>query len=137
MDGPSAQTLMNGKIDFINETQDLYITIRPKVSDTATVGALIGVPLAAAAVFIAQKILDDPLNKITTAEYRVTGSWDDPKEIKLESNSGAAGLIDKAILNPAGKVINTTGEVIDGLLIKPSQDLIDFIFSPNDKPKKN
>ena len=137
MDGPSAQTLMNGKIDFINETQDLYITIRPKVSDTATVGALIGGPLAAAAVFIAQKILDDPLNKITTAEYRVTGSWDDPKEIKLESNSGAAGLIDKAILNPAGKVINTTGEVIDGLLIKPSQDLIDFIFSPNDKPKKN
>lgn len=133
IDGPSAQILMNGQIDFVKETQDLDVTIRPKISDTITAGALIGGPLAAAAAFIAQKVLDDPLNKITTAEYHITGTWDEPQETKVESKGG--NFIEETIINPTGDVLNASGGVIDGLIIKPTQDVIDFIFKPKNEPE--
>ena len=118
---PSANIRMEGSIDFVDETQDLHVIIEPKVSDTITAGALVGGPLAAAAAFIAQKILDDPFNKITTAEYHITGSWDDPKEKIVDTK--VDNFIEDSILNPAGDVLDGVGGVINDFIIQPAEEL--------------
>ena len=131
--GPSADIKMNGSIDFTKETQDMRVTIQPKISDTITAGALVGGPLAAAVAFVAQKILDDPFNKITTAEYHVTGTWQDPKEKIIDTK--VDNFLEEEILEPTGEVLKGTGEVIDNYLIQPTEDVIDFLFEPRDTKK--
>lgn len=118
---PSANIRMEGVIDFVDETQDLHVIIEPKVSDTITAGALVGGPLAAAAAFIAQKILDDPFNKITTAEYHITGTWDDPQEKIVDTK--VDNFIEDSIINPAGDVLDGVGGVINEFIIQPAEEL--------------
>ncbi len=118
---PSANIKMQGKIDFVDETQDLFVIIEPKVSDTITAGALVGGPLAAAAAFIAQKILDDPFNKITTAEYHITGSWDDPQDKIVDTN--VDNFIEDSIINPASNMLDGVGGAINKFIIQPADEL--------------
>ncbi len=40
----------------------------------------------AAAAFIAQKLLKDPLNKFAAEEYAISGTWDEPVEQKIDKN---------------------------------------------------
>jgi uncharacterized protein YhdP len=54
------------------------------VSDTLSLAALAGGPIVGAAAFVAQKLLKDPLNKIASTEYVITGTWSNPQEV--ESN---------------------------------------------------
>ena len=112
---------MSGMIDFVDETQDLSLLIEPKLSDTVTAGALVGGPLAAAAAFIAQKILDDPFNKIISSEYHVTGTWDDPQEKIMDTN--VDNFIEDSIINPAGKALDGLGDVINDYIIEPAENL--------------
>ena len=95
--------------------------IEPKVSDTITAGALVGGPLAAAAAFIAQKILDDPFNKITTAEYHITGSWDDPQDKIVDTN--VDNFIEDSIINPASNMLDGVGGAINKFIIQPADEL--------------
>ena len=135
IEGPSANIRLNGDVDFIKETQDMRVTIEPKISDTVTAGALVGGPFTAAIAFLAQKILDDPFNKITTAEYHVTGTWQEPKEKIVDTK--VDNFIEDEILEPTGNIIQGTGEVIDEYLIEPTGDAIDYLFNPQDKPQSN
>ena len=128
MQGPAADIVMKGQVDFVHETQDMRVTITPKISDTVTAGALIGGPLAAALAFVAQKILDDPFNKITTAEYHVTGTWKEPKEKIIDTK--VDNFIEEGIIEPTGEALNATGEVISDYVIEPTEDVIEFIFGP-------
>ena len=118
---PSANIKMQGNINFVDETQDLYVLIEPKISDTITAGALVGGPLAAAAAFIAQKILDDPLNKITTAEYHITGSWDDPQDKIIDTKID--NFIENSIINPTSGIVKDVGGIINNYIIKPAEEL--------------
>ncbi len=77
IDGPSAKVRIRGQADLGKETQDLQVKVSPAM-DAATIGALIANPVAGLAVFLAQQLLDDPLSKLITFNYRVTGSWSDP-----------------------------------------------------------
>ena len=77
IDGPGAKVRIKGQADLAKETQDLQVKVSPAM-DAATVGALIANPLAGLAVFLAQQLLDDPLGKLVTFNYRITGSWSDP-----------------------------------------------------------
>jgi uncharacterized protein YhdP len=117
---PSANIKMQGNINFVDETQDLYVLIEPKISDTITAGALVGGPLAAAAAFIAQKILDDPLNKITTAEYHITGSWDDPQDKIIDTKID--NFIENSIINPTSGIVKDVGGIINNYIIKPAEE---------------
>ena len=77
IDGPSAKVRIKGQADLGKETQDLQVKVSPAM-DAATIGALIANPIAGLAVFLAQQLLDDPLGKLITFNYRVTGTWSDP-----------------------------------------------------------
>lgn len=91
MTGPAAETKIKGQIDLNEETQNLKVKVVPHISDTLSLAALAGGPIAGAAAFIAQKLLKDPLNKIAQTEYTITGTWANPidSEAKPEKNKEA------------------------------------------------
>ena len=51
--------------------------------------ALLANPVAGAAAYVLQKILKDPLSKLVSYEYAITGSWSDPVVSKLKANHPA------------------------------------------------
>ena len=81
MSGPAADVTIKGETNLQAETQHLKVKVLPHVSDSLSVAALAGGPLAGAVAFIAQKLLKDPLNKIASSEYDITGTWDNPQEV--------------------------------------------------------
>jgi uncharacterized protein (TIGR02099 family) len=82
MSGPAADVQMRGETNLQKETQHLFVKVLPRITDSISLAALAGGPLVGAVAFLAQKILKDPLNKIASSEYEITGTWDNPQEIK-------------------------------------------------------
>lgn len=82
MSGPAADVHIKGETNLQKETQHLFVKVIPRISDSVSLAALAGGPLVGAVAFLAQKILKDPLNKIASTEYEITGTWDNPQEIK-------------------------------------------------------
>lgn len=84
IDGPAARILMKGQADLKQETQDVMVTVQPEMGSVVSVGALfLASPVVGAAAAVANKILQNPLNKIFSFQYRVSGSWSDPKIEKV------------------------------------------------------
>ena len=82
MTGPAADVKIKGETNLQKETQHLFVRVLPNISDSLSLAALAGGPLAGAVAFLAQKILKDPLNKIVSTEYEIIGTWDNPQELK-------------------------------------------------------
>ncbi|HEX5353142.1 MAG TPA: YhdP family protein [Rhodanobacteraceae bacterium] len=83
---PAAQIAMHGRIGFRASDYDLTVDVTPHVGGTLpVVGAVIGGPVGAAAGLVVQGLLGKGLNKAVGSVYRVTGSWDKPKIVKVES----------------------------------------------------
>jgi uncharacterized protein YhdP len=96
MTGPAADVEIKGETNLQKETQHLFVKVLPRISDSLSLAALAGGPLAGAVAFLAQKVLKDPLNKIISTEYEITGTWDNPQEVKPAENSNRqqdSGLI--------------------------------------------
>lgn len=78
--GPSLRMEMRGRIGLAARDYDQTVSVYPDVSAGVTLGALaLGGPIAGALAFIAQEVLDKPLNQVTQLTYRVTGGWDNPQ----------------------------------------------------------
>lgn len=89
--GPAASIAMTGKVDLVKETQDLRVRVQPSLSESLSVGAALINPVAGLAALVAQKVLRDPLEKIFSYEYAVSGSWVDPKVEKVTVAKPAQG----------------------------------------------
>jgi uncharacterized protein (TIGR02099 family) len=83
--GPAAKVDIAGDADLAKETQRLSVRVQPALSTSVSAGAallFIANPLIGAAVgagsLLAQTMLKDPLEKLFTYEYMVTGGWSDP-----------------------------------------------------------
>ncbi len=81
MSGPAADVNIKGETNLQKETQHLTVKVLPHISDSLSLAALAGGPLAGAVAFLAQKILKDPLNKIASSKYEIIGTWDNPQEV--------------------------------------------------------
>ncbi|MFA9439661.1 YhdP family protein [Uliginosibacterium sp. sgz301328] len=83
MRGPAARVRLVGNTDLSRERHDLRVMVQPTLSETVAVGAaaVTGIinPVVGLATYLAQKALRDPVEKIFSFEYTVTGSWSDPK----------------------------------------------------------
>jgi uncharacterized protein (TIGR02099 family) len=90
MSGPAADVSIKGETNLQKETQHLYVKVLPHISDSLSLAALAGGPLAGAVAFLAQKILKDPLNKISSSEYEIIGTWDNPQEVKNNKDDSDA-----------------------------------------------
>ena len=85
IEGPSARVQMSGEVDLGRETQKLNVKVIPSISDGVSLaGALIGGPVAGVGVFLAQKILKDPLDQFISYEYAVTGTWNEPAVTRVQ-----------------------------------------------------
>ncbi|MDR0735704.1 MAG: TIGR02099 family protein [Zoogloeaceae bacterium] len=103
--GPSGRVLMNGRVDMRNETQDLHLTMQPELGGVAAVGAAVVInPLVGAAALLAQRFLQNPLNKVFSLRYAVTGTWSDPK---VERLSILPGMQNKEVGIPAVEHVGT------------------------------
>lgn len=81
MRGAAASVSMNGSVDLAAETQSLQMRVVPALGDSAStiVALLLANPVAGIGALIAQRILKDPIGQALALDYRVTGSWTDPK----------------------------------------------------------
>lgn len=81
MTGPAAEVSIKGETNLQKETQNLDVKVIPHVSDSLSLAAFAGGPIVGVAAFLAQKLLKDPLNKVSAAEYKIVGTWDNPQEL--------------------------------------------------------
>ncbi len=92
MNGPAAKVGMSGVADLARETQNLRVTIQPRLEDTVAVaGALLGGPAVGVGTFLANKILQNPIGQVATFEYAISGPWAEPVVTKLARPKAAAG----------------------------------------------
>ena len=93
IEGSSAKVTMSGQMDLKNETQNLKVRIAPTVGNSAAlISALVVTPVVGVGVFIASKILGDPLGQMVAFEYNISGSWADPKVEKVRKNKSAEAV---------------------------------------------
>jgi len=86
--GPAARVFMSGEADAVKETQNLRVKVQPTLSESVAVGSAIAAtgaihPVVGLAAYLVQKALRDPVEKLFSFEYAVTGGWSDPKVEKL------------------------------------------------------
>lgn len=83
VEGAAALVLMEGETDLQRETQQLNVTIRPGLGNVASLGAAVAVnPIVGLGAMVAQKILQNPLDRVFSYQYKVTGTWDNPEVSK-------------------------------------------------------
>ncbi len=81
--GSAAAVNLSGQVDLPHETQNLQVKVMPTIGDSVSLLAFAAGPAVGAGVFLANKLLRDPLDKLVAFEYNVTGSWADPKVEKV------------------------------------------------------
>ncbi|HEX4857182.1 MAG TPA: YhdP family protein [Limnobacter sp.] len=89
MTGPSATVLMDGKLDLESETQNLNVVVLPDLNPTG--GSLIyslmaANPAVGIASLIADFVFKDPLSKIFSFQYKVSGPWTAPLIERVRKN---------------------------------------------------
>ncbi len=83
IDGSAAKVTMKGSVDLNGETQDLRVRILPTLGDSVSLlGAFAAGPAAGIGSLLINKVLGDPLDKLASFEYNVSGTWDDPRVVK-------------------------------------------------------
>ncbi|BBF85894.1 possible exported protein [Aquitalea magnusonii] len=81
MKGPAADVFLRGQVNLANETQDVHIKVQPHLAESVALaaGAALLNPVVGVAALAAQKVLQDPVGKILSVEYALTGSFANPK----------------------------------------------------------
>jgi uncharacterized protein YhdP len=84
LDGSSAKVTMKGNVDLNNETQNLRVRVLPTLgSSVSLIGAFAISPAVGIGSLIVNKVLGDPLDKLASFEYNVSGKWSDPSVVKV------------------------------------------------------
>lgn len=111
MDTPSAVVLMSGETNLANQTQDVMVTVRPALSNSVALGVTVLNPIVGAVTFAAQKVLGDPLGKVFSFKYHITGTWSDPL-VDKESLATEAVNAGKAAVELPGKAVSEIGSAV-------------------------
>lgn len=84
LDGSAAKVTMQGSVDLNRETQDLRVRVLPTVGDSVSLlGAFAAGPAVGVGTLLVNKVLGDPLDKLVSFEYNVSGTWSDPRVVKV------------------------------------------------------
>jgi uncharacterized protein (TIGR02099 family) len=82
--GSAAKVALKGSVDLNRETQNLSVKVYPAVGDSVSLLAVFAInPAAGIAGLIADKLLGNPLDKLVSFEYNVSGTWSDPSVVKV------------------------------------------------------
>ncbi|MGA7595401.1 MAG: AsmA-like C-terminal region-containing protein [Gallionella sp.] len=89
--GSSAKVTMKGDVNLNDETQNLQVRILPTLGDSVSlIGAFAISPAVGIGSLIVNKVLGNPLDKLASFEYNVTGSWRDPDVVRVSQVPGAS-----------------------------------------------
>lgn len=84
IDGSAAKVTLTGNVDLNQETQQLQVRVMPTIGNSMSViGAFAINPAVGIGSLIANKILGNPLDKLVSFEYNVSGTWKDPDVVKV------------------------------------------------------
>ena len=77
---PAAEVRLQGNVDLVQEQQVLRVQVEPRIAESLAIatGAVLLNPAIGIAALAAQKVLQDPVSKLMTLEYQVTGSLQEP-----------------------------------------------------------
>ena len=97
--GPAARIRLSGSVDLARESQQLRVEVQPTLTESVAVGAALANsatglinPVAGLVTYLAQKIMQDPIEKLFSYQYAVTGAWNDPQVDKLASRGPGTGV---------------------------------------------
>jgi len=84
MKGVNAAVLMEGSANIDQETQDLRVVVVPEINAmTASLVATAINPVVGLGSFLAQVFLRGPLIEAATQEFRIDGSWAEPRVARV------------------------------------------------------
>lgn len=78
--GPSGAFKLSGSTNLADEVLDMRLVVVLPLTQNLPLAALLmgaSAPIGGA-LFVLDKVLGDPLSKLTSATYNVTGTWDEP-----------------------------------------------------------
>jgi uncharacterized protein (TIGR02099 family) len=99
MKGAGAAIVMDGSASLTAETQDLHVLVVPHIdAGTAALAATAINPAIGIGAFVAQWLLQKPLSRAATREFRISGTWADPQVTALPHKAAApASAADAAV----------------------------------------
>lgn len=109
MAAPAARVLMRGETNLAKQTQDVRVVVQPALSNSVALGVTVLNPIVGAATFVTQKVLGDPLSKLFSYQYHITGTWSDPQVDKESVAGGASKTIDSPEPPPGALSAPATG----------------------------
>ncbi|MEZ5664529.1 MAG: YhdP family protein [Burkholderiaceae bacterium] len=93
MGGVNAAVLLEGKADIARETQDLKVVVVPEINaGTAALIATAINPVVGIGTFLAQFLLSQPLQAVSTQEFHISGTWADPQVEKIQRATPKAAV---------------------------------------------
>ncbi|MCH2157599.1 MAG: TIGR02099 family protein [Oleiphilaceae bacterium] len=79
INGPSSNYTLSGHVDLAEQMLDLKMLVElPLSSNVPIAGLMLGNPAIGGAVWLVDKILGQPLSRLSTVRYAVKGNWDNP-----------------------------------------------------------
>ena len=81
-----ARIAMRGQINLLEETQDLRITLYPRLNmaSTSVAAYFLMTPVIGFSVLVGQYLFTSGLNRALEADYLIQGNWTDPEVIPLD-----------------------------------------------------
>jgi uncharacterized protein (TIGR02099 family) len=96
--GAGAAILMDGSASLVAETQNLHVLVVPHIdAGTAALAATAINPAIGIGAFVAQWLLQKPLSRAATREFRISGAWADPQVTALEHKTDTASAASAAV----------------------------------------
>lgn len=86
IEGPVAYASMKGKLDIAKQYYDLDLKVNPHITASLPVVATIaGGPIAGIATWVASKIINQGMQKISGYTYKISGPWRQPvvQQVKI------------------------------------------------------
>lgn len=88
--GPAAEVGLIGRVGLKSRDYDQTAKVTGNFGNSLPLAALAGGPATAAVVLLFSQVFKQPLNGLTRAYYRITGSWDNPSIERVKGAEAAA-----------------------------------------------
>jgi uncharacterized protein (TIGR02099 family) len=83
IDGSAAKVTMKGSVDLKGETQNLQVVILPTLGESVSLLGFAAGPVGWMSALIVNKVLGNPLDKLVSFEYNISGTWSNPNVVKV------------------------------------------------------
>ncbi|TVP48833.1 MAG: DUF3971 domain-containing protein [Halomonas sp.] len=84
IDAPAATLKLTGNVNLVNRELDQRLGVTLPVTQSLPIAAIaVGAPIVGGALFLADQLFGDALDRATTLHYRVRGPWTSP-QVTLE-----------------------------------------------------